>query len=144
MVVVPSGTRNHLAMDLGLDRRDVVGALDAFGDACEGRIDLGEVNGRVFVNNASLGLYAEIVRSPAYREAKVETASARCPACSDREPARSSCASPARRGSGTPPRTSCRSRTTRTARLPAASRAGRAWTAGCSGCWRSSWPTRRR
>jgi diacylglycerol kinase family enzyme len=74
MVVVPSGTRNHLAMDLALDRRDVVGALDAFGDACEWRIDLGEVNGRVFVNNASLGLYAEIVRSPGYREAKVETA----------------------------------------------------------------------
>jgi diacylglycerol kinase family enzyme len=74
MVVVPSGTRNHLAMDLGLDRRDVVGALDAFGDASEGRMDLAEVNGRMFVNNASLGLYAEIVRSPAYREAKVETA----------------------------------------------------------------------
>ena len=74
MVVVPSGTRNHLAMDLGLDRRDVVGALDAFGDAREGRMDLAEVNGRMFVNNASLGLYAEIVRSPAYREAKVETA----------------------------------------------------------------------
>ena len=74
MVVVPSGTRNHLAMDLGLDRRDVVGALDAFSDAHEGRIDLAEVNGRMFVNNASLGLYAEIVRSPAYREANVETA----------------------------------------------------------------------
>jgi diacylglycerol kinase family enzyme len=74
MVVVPAGTRNHLALDLGLDRRDVLGALDAFGDAIERRIDLAEVNGRVFVNNASLGLYAEIVRSPAYREAKVETA----------------------------------------------------------------------
>ena len=74
MVVVPSGTRNHLAMDLGLDRRDVMGALDAFGDAVEGRMDLAEVNGRTFVNNASLGLYAEIVRSPAYRDAKVETA----------------------------------------------------------------------
>jgi len=74
MVVVPSGTRNHLAMDLGLDRRDVVGALDAFGDASEGRVDLAEVNGRTFVNNASLGLYAEIVRSPGYREAKAETA----------------------------------------------------------------------
>jgi diacylglycerol kinase family enzyme len=74
MVVVPSGTRNHLAMDLGLDRRDVVGALDAFGDARDGRTDLAEVNGRMFVDNASLGLYAEIVRSPAYREAKVETA----------------------------------------------------------------------
>jgi diacylglycerol kinase family enzyme len=74
MVVVPVGTRNHLALDLGLDRRDVVGALDAFGDALERRIDLAEVNGRVFVNNVSLGLYAEIVRSPAYRDAKAETA----------------------------------------------------------------------
>ena len=74
VVVVPSGTRNHFAMDLGLDRRHVDAALDAFGDALQGRIDLAEVNGRVFVNNASLGLYAEIVRSPGYREAKVETA----------------------------------------------------------------------
>jgi diacylglycerol kinase family enzyme len=74
MVVVPAGTRNHLALDLGLDRHDVVGALDAFGEAVERRIDLGDVNGRVFVNNVSLGLYAEIVRSPAYRAAKAETA----------------------------------------------------------------------
>ena len=74
MVVIPAGTRNHLALDLGLDRHDVLGALDAFGDAIERRIDLAEVNGRVFVNNVSLGLYAEIVRSPAYRDAKVETA----------------------------------------------------------------------
>ena len=71
MVVVPAGTRNHLAMDLGLDRSDVVGALDAFGAALEHRVDLGEVNGRVFVNNVSLGLYAEIIRSPDYRDAKI-------------------------------------------------------------------------
>ena len=37
MVVVPAGTRNHLALDLGLDRDDVVGALDAYGDAVERR-----------------------------------------------------------------------------------------------------------
>ena len=74
VVVVPSGTRNHFAMDLGLDRRHVDAALDAFGDALQGRIDLAEVNGRVFVNNASLGLYAEIVRTPGYRDAKAETA----------------------------------------------------------------------
>ncbi|MDR7084677.1 diacylglycerol kinase family enzyme [Arthrobacter ginsengisoli] len=73
MVVVPAGTRNHLAMDLGLDRGNVLGALDAFGAAVEHVIDLGQVNGRVFVNNVSLGLYAEIVRSPEYREAKVDT-----------------------------------------------------------------------
>ena len=73
MVVVPAGTRNHLAMDLGLDRGNVVGALDAFGAAWELPVDLGDVNGRPFINNVSLGLYAQIVRSPEYRDAKVET-----------------------------------------------------------------------
>ena len=73
-VVVPAGTRNHFALDLGLDRDDVVGALEAFSDAVERRIDLAEVNGRVFVNNASLGLYAKIVQSPDYRDAKLKTA----------------------------------------------------------------------
>jgi diacylglycerol kinase family enzyme len=73
-VCVPAGTRNHLAMDLGLDRGDVAGALDAFGEAVERRIDLGLVGERVFVNNASAGLYAKIVQSPAYRERKIGTA----------------------------------------------------------------------
>jgi len=73
-VCIPAGTRNHLAMDLGLDREDVVGALDAFGEAVERRIDLGLVGDRVFVNNATVGLYAKIVQSPAYREHKVGTA----------------------------------------------------------------------
>ena len=73
-VCVPAGTRNHLAMDLGLDRNDVVGALDAFGAAVERRIDLGLVGERVFVNNATVGLYAKIVQSPAYRAHKVGTA----------------------------------------------------------------------
>jgi diacylglycerol kinase family enzyme len=73
-VCVPAGTRNHLAMDLGLDRDDVVAALDAFGEAVERRIDLGLVGDRVFVNNATAGLYAKIVQSPAYRDHKVGTA----------------------------------------------------------------------
>jgi hypothetical protein len=73
-VCVPAGTRNHLAMDLGLDRDDVVGALDAFGAAVERRIDLGLVDDRVFVNNATMGLYAKIVQSAAYRDRKVNTA----------------------------------------------------------------------
>ena len=73
-VCVPAGTRNHLAMDLGLDRGDVAGALDAFGAAVERRIDLGLVGERVFVNNATAGLYAKIVQSPAYRDRKVGTA----------------------------------------------------------------------
>jgi diacylglycerol kinase family enzyme len=73
-VCVPAGTRNHLAMDLGLDRDDVVSALDAFSEAVERRIDLGLVGDRVFVNNATVGLYAKIVQSPAYRAHKVGTA----------------------------------------------------------------------
>jgi len=73
MVVVPAGTRNHLALDLGLDRADVTGALDAYGAAVERTVDLAEVNGRVFVNNVSLGLYAAIIRSPEYRDAKIDT-----------------------------------------------------------------------
>ncbi len=72
-VCVPAGTRNHFALDLGLDRNDVVGALDAFTDAVERRIDLARVNDRVFVNNASLGVYAKVVQSDAYRDAKLET-----------------------------------------------------------------------
>lgn len=73
-VVIPAGTRNHFALDLGLDRADVVGALDAFEEGVDTLIDLAEVNGRVFVNNASMGLYARIVQSDAYRDAKVQTA----------------------------------------------------------------------
>jgi diacylglycerol kinase family enzyme len=70
---VPAGTRNHFALDLGVDREDVVGALDAFVDGGERLVDLAEVNGRVFVNNVSLGLYAEAVQRPGYREAKLRT-----------------------------------------------------------------------
>ncbi|HJR97076.1 MAG TPA: diacylglycerol kinase family protein [Actinomycetota bacterium] len=72
-VVIPAGTRNHFALDLGIDRDDVVAALDAYTDGVDRTIDLAEVNGRVFVNNATLGLYARIVQSPEYRDAKVQT-----------------------------------------------------------------------
>jgi diacylglycerol kinase family enzyme len=78
-VCVPAGTRNHLALDLGVDRDDVVAALDAFVDGYERRIDLGRINGRVFVNNVSLGVYAEIVQSEAYREHKLETTASMLP-----------------------------------------------------------------
>jgi diacylglycerol kinase family enzyme len=70
---VPAGTRNHFALDLGVDRDDVVGALDAFVDGGERRLDLAEVNGSVFVNNVSLGLYADAVQREGYREAKLRT-----------------------------------------------------------------------
>ena len=78
-VCVPAGTRNHFALDLGLDREDVVGALDAFAAATERRIDLASVNGRTFVNNASLGLYASMTESAQYRDAKLRTAAAVLP-----------------------------------------------------------------
>ena len=79
MVVIPAGTRNHYALDIGLDRDDVVGALAAYGEARERTIDLADVNGRIFVNNVSLGLYATIVRSPEYRDNKRETTLAALP-----------------------------------------------------------------
>jgi diacylglycerol kinase family enzyme len=73
-VCVPAGTRNHFALDLGVDRHDVVGALDAFGDqGVERSIDVAEVNGRVFLNNVSLGIYGEAVQQTGYRDAKVRT-----------------------------------------------------------------------
>nr|WP_235947885.1 diacylglycerol kinase family protein [Candidatus Frankia alpina] len=78
-VCVPAGTRNHFALDLGLDRKDVVGALDAFDLAVEQRVDLGQLGDRVFVNNVSLGVYAEIVQSDSYRDAKMGTAAAMLP-----------------------------------------------------------------
>jgi diacylglycerol kinase family enzyme len=77
---IPAGTRNHFALDLGVDRDDVVGALDAFVDGGERRVDLAEVNGRVFVNNVSLGLYADAVQQDGYRAAKIRTLVAMAPA----------------------------------------------------------------
>jgi diacylglycerol kinase family enzyme len=70
---IPAGTRNHFALDLGVDRDDVVGALDAFVGGGERRVDLAEVNGRAFVNNVSLGIYAESVQREGYRDAKLRT-----------------------------------------------------------------------
>lgn len=70
---IPAGTRNHFALDLGVDRDDVVGALDALVDGGERVVDLAEVNGIVFVNNASLGIYAAAVQRGSYRDAKVAT-----------------------------------------------------------------------
>jgi diacylglycerol kinase family enzyme len=72
-VCIPAGTRNHFALDLGVDRSDLVGSLDAFTDGVERRIDVAEVNGRLFLNNVSLGIYGEAVQQPAYRDAKART-----------------------------------------------------------------------
>ncbi|MER5714039.1 diacylglycerol kinase family protein [Streptomyces sp. NPDC002132] len=72
-MVISAGTRNHFALDLGLDRDDPSKCLDALSDGVELRIDLGFINDRVFVNNASFGAYAAVVQSPAYRDDKVHT-----------------------------------------------------------------------
>jgi diacylglycerol kinase family enzyme len=73
-VCVPAGTRNHFAFDLGVDRHDVVGALDAFFSSDERRVDLARVNGRIFVNNVAMGVYGVMVDSQEYRQHKVRTA----------------------------------------------------------------------
>jgi diacylglycerol kinase family enzyme len=72
-VCVSAGTRNHFALDLGLDREDPRKSLHAFRDAIERRVDYASVNGRFFVNNVSLGVYATIVQHEGYRDAKAET-----------------------------------------------------------------------
>ena len=71
-VCIPAGTRNHFALDLGLDRDDPRAAMFAFRDAIERRVDFATVNDRLFVNNVSLGIYATIVQSEDYRDAKVD------------------------------------------------------------------------
>ncbi|MFE9497705.1 diacylglycerol/lipid kinase family protein [Streptomyces collinus] len=73
-LVVPAGTRNHFAMDLGLDRADPSAALEALRDGVELRVDLGYAGVRVFVNNVSFGAYAALVQDPAYRQDKLGTA----------------------------------------------------------------------
>jgi diacylglycerol kinase family enzyme len=78
-VCVPSGTRNHFAGDLGLDRGDPLAALAAFAGP-ERRVDVATVGDRVFVNNVSLGAYADLVADPRYRAGKLATAHAVLPA----------------------------------------------------------------
>jgi diacylglycerol kinase family enzyme len=57
--VIPLGTLNHFSKDLGI--KDVESAIDAIAKGETRRVDVGEVNGRVFINNSSIGLYPEIV-----------------------------------------------------------------------------------
>ena len=73
LLVISAGTRNHFALDLGLDREDPSRCLDALRDGVELQVDLGFIGGRPFVNNASFGAYAAVVQSPAYRDDKTRT-----------------------------------------------------------------------
>jgi diacylglycerol kinase family enzyme len=72
-MVIAAGTRNHFALDLGLDRENPAAGLDALSDGVELRVDLGVIGGQTFVNNVSFGAYAEIVQTPAYRGDKLNT-----------------------------------------------------------------------
>jgi diacylglycerol kinase family enzyme len=73
LLVISAGTRNHFALDLGLDRDDPSRCLDALHDGVELQVDLGVIGDRPFVNNASFGAYAAVVQSPAYRDDKRTT-----------------------------------------------------------------------
>jgi diacylglycerol kinase family enzyme len=78
LVVVPTGTLNHFARDLGLDLARPLAALDAFAPSHhERRVDVGRVNGRPFINNVSLGLYAEMLADSGYRQDKLRVARAK-------------------------------------------------------------------
>jgi diacylglycerol kinase family enzyme len=79
-VCVSAGTRNHFALDLGLDREDPRHSVYAFRDAVERRVDYATVNDRFFVNNVSLGVYATIVQQSEYRDAKAQTTQQLLPA----------------------------------------------------------------
>jgi len=59
--VIPAGTLNHFAKDLGIPL-DPVEAVRVIAAGRRISVDVGEVNGRGFINNASLGLYADLVR----------------------------------------------------------------------------------
>jgi len=72
-LVISAGTRNHFALDLGLDREDPSTCLEALRDGVEMKVDLGDVNGRPFVNNVSFGAYAAVVERPEYRDEKLKT-----------------------------------------------------------------------
>ena len=73
LLVISAGTRNHFALDLGLDREDPSTCLEALRDGVELHVDLGFIGDRPFVNNSSFGAYAAIVQSPAYRDDKAGT-----------------------------------------------------------------------
>ncbi len=60
LLVVPLGTRNHFARQVGIDTLDA--AMEALTKGQTSRIAVGEVRGRHFVNNASIGVYPSLVR----------------------------------------------------------------------------------
>ena len=74
--VLPFGTMNHFAKDLGIPI-DLEGAVETIVSGRATGVDVGEVNGRIFLNNSSLGLYPSIVRE---REKQERLGSGKWPA----------------------------------------------------------------
>ena len=77
LVIVPVGTLNHFARDLGLDLTRPLDALDAIASTHERSVDIGRINGRPFINNVSLGVYAQMLTDPGYRQNKLGVAQAK-------------------------------------------------------------------
>lgn len=71
LLVLPCGTRNHFAADAGLDTADLAGV----GQWVARRVDVGTVNGRVFLNNVSIGFYGAMVSDPRYRRHRLAVTS---------------------------------------------------------------------
>jgi undecaprenyl-diphosphatase len=72
LVPVPAGTRNHFAKEMGIPTLEDAGAAAAEG----GRVvlvDLGDVNGEAFVNNANVGAYPRIVRQREVHEKRLSS-----------------------------------------------------------------------
>ena len=137
LICVPAGTRNHFALDLGIDRQDLVGALDAFGDhGVERSIDVAEVNGRVFLNNVSLGIYGNAVQRSSYRDAKVRTLLETSAEVLGPSRAAPNCASSTTSATSivTPPSCSCRTIPTRST-APLRPGRGHGSTAASSASW---------
>lgn len=74
--VLPVGTLNHFAKDAGIPT-DLAKAVTLLRDGVVKRIDVGTVNDRIFLNNAGLGIYPEIVR---HREAQQRHGASKWPA----------------------------------------------------------------
>jgi diacylglycerol kinase family enzyme len=62
LAVLPLGTFNHFSRDLGMPT-DIEKAIAAIATAERGTVDVGEVNGHLFLNNSSIGLYPHLVRT---------------------------------------------------------------------------------
>ncbi|TVS19106.1 MAG: sphingosine kinase [Planctomycetaceae bacterium] len=70
--ILPLGTWNHFARDLGLPL-DLTAAVRTIALGRPLEVDVARVNGRVFVNNASIGLYAHVVRRREVRRERLRS-----------------------------------------------------------------------